>query len=318
MNGEAIKVSVLMITYNHEKYISSAIEGVLMQKTTFPIELVIGEDCSIDSTRTICEMYFRKSSNHINLLPSEANHGMIQNFIRTLEACKGEYIALCEGDDYWTDPLKLQRQVDFLESHLDYGMAYSKVKVFIEETNQYKKHCFGKSMSSIEEMLLGNYIPTSTVLFRKKIYYSYLEDIQPYQFKWLMGDYPMWLYFVSESKIKFLDNIVSVYRILGNSVSHSNDTNRDLIFQRSTLEIKLFFMKRYNILKLERKIWEHYFSMRANKVILNNGNISEFKKEISDCSVHSNINRILYILVTQSILRRIMRFYLTQKELILK
>jgi len=128
----------------------------------------------------------------------------------------------------------------------------------------------------------------------------------------------MWLYFVSESKIKFLDNIVSVYRILENSVSHSNDTNRDLIFQRSTLEIKLFFMRRYNLLKLERKIWEHYFSMRANKVILHNGNISEFNKELSNCSVHSNINSILYVLVNHSILRGIMRFYLSKKELILK
>jgi len=112
-------VSIICITYNHEPYIAEAIEGVLMQKCSFPIELVIGEDCSTDNTRKICEEYANKSE-LIKLLPTETNLGMMPNFIRTLQSCTGKYIAMCEGDDYWTDPLKLQKQVDFLEANAEY------------------------------------------------------------------------------------------------------------------------------------------------------------------------------------------------------
>lgn len=109
--------SILMITYNHEKYIAEAIEGVIKQKTSFKIELVVGEDCSTDSTRQICDDYASQYPDLIKLLPSEKTLGMQRNGMRTIEACTGRYIALCDGDDFWTDPLKLQKQVDFLEAN---------------------------------------------------------------------------------------------------------------------------------------------------------------------------------------------------------
>jgi len=110
MNTE-IKVSVLMITYNHEKYIREAIDGVLMQKTDFPIELIIGEDCSTDNTREIVIEYTKKHPEIVKpQLPNE-NRGMQNNFMGIYNAALGKFIALCEGDDYWTDPYKLQKQV---------------------------------------------------------------------------------------------------------------------------------------------------------------------------------------------------------------
>ena len=112
-----IIVSVLMITYNHENFIREAIDGVLMQKTTFPIELIIGEDCSTDSTRKIVVEYAEKYPDLIRPLLPGSNLGMMKNFNKTMEAAKGKYIAICEGDDYWTDPLKLQKQVDILEAN---------------------------------------------------------------------------------------------------------------------------------------------------------------------------------------------------------
>jgi glycosyltransferase involved in cell wall biosynthesis len=118
-------VSICMITYNHEPFIRQAIEGVLMQQTAFPYHLVIGEDCSTDQTRTICEDYAAAHPDRILLLPTAKNLGMVPNFKRTLEACTGKYTALCEGDDYWTDPLKLQRQVDFLEKDAEFGLVHT-------------------------------------------------------------------------------------------------------------------------------------------------------------------------------------------------
>lgn len=103
-----IMVSICMITYNHEPFIREAIEGVLMQQSTFPYELVIGEDYSTDRTRDICIEYQQKHPDKIRLLLNEKNLGVMPNFIQTLNACSSKYIALCEGEDYWTDPLKPQ------------------------------------------------------------------------------------------------------------------------------------------------------------------------------------------------------------------
>jgi len=122
-------VSVCMITYNHENFIKDAIEGILMQKTSFPIELIIGEDCSTDNTRKIVKDYEEKYPEIIFAQYSEKNLGMINNFLNVLQAARGKYIALCEGDDYWTDPLKLQKQVDFLEANPEYVICANRTKV---------------------------------------------------------------------------------------------------------------------------------------------------------------------------------------------
>jgi len=110
-------VSVFMMAYNHEKYISEAIEGVLMQKTNFDFEIVIGEDCSTDNTRQIILDYQQKYPGKFKLLLHDKNIGASANQSAVFNACTGKYIALCEGDDYWTDPYKLQKQVDFFEAN---------------------------------------------------------------------------------------------------------------------------------------------------------------------------------------------------------
>ncbi len=119
----APKVSVHMITYNHEGFIADAIDGVLAQITDFPIEIVIGEDCSTDLTRRICEDYRARHPGLIRLLYSEKNLGIQANSLRTFEACRGNYIAFCEGDDYWVNPHKLQRQVDHLDANPDVSIS---------------------------------------------------------------------------------------------------------------------------------------------------------------------------------------------------
>jgi glycosyltransferase involved in cell wall biosynthesis len=122
--GGGIKplVSVAMITYNHEAFILEAIEGVLMQETTFEYELIIANDCSTDQTNSKIEKLIQShpKSKLIKYFNHQTNLGMMSNAIFTLEKCGGKYIANCEGDDYWTDPLKLQKQVDFLEKNKDY------------------------------------------------------------------------------------------------------------------------------------------------------------------------------------------------------
>lgn len=118
-----ITVSICLITYNQENIISEVLDYILKQKTNFKYELVIGEDCSQDATRDICKEYKKSFPDTIQLLLNEQNMGLIDNFCSTVSHCSGKYIAICAGDDFWIDPLKLQKQVDFLENNPEYSMC---------------------------------------------------------------------------------------------------------------------------------------------------------------------------------------------------
>lgn len=159
-------VSVCMISYKHGKFIAQAIESILSQDVDFPIELVIGDDCSPDDTFDICETYARKDS-RVRLLPRERNLGVMPNFSRTLQACTGEYIALCEGDDYWTDSQKLRKQVEFLTSHPEYGGAAHQADVLVHEQVIRAFKIGVPSVIRTEHLLGGRLFHTAAVIFRR-------------------------------------------------------------------------------------------------------------------------------------------------------
>ncbi|MCB9361777.1 MAG: glycosyltransferase [Flavobacteriales bacterium] len=177
--SESLIVSVCIQTYNHERFIGKCIDSVLMQKTTFPFEILLGEDESIDDTRKICTEYAIKYPNKIRLfLHSRKNTIFINgdatgrfNINYNLKNSNGKYIALCEGDDYWTDPLKLQKQVDFLESNPEYVACYGGCKHVDENDNLIKKTRFSHYASPTSDLLLraqGAMI-TNSVMFRNVI-----------------------------------------------------------------------------------------------------------------------------------------------------
>lgn len=164
-------VSIASIAYNHEKYIAQAIDSWLMQKTMFPIEIVIGEDVSSDNTRSILLAYQKQHPDFIRLIITDKNVGMMPNFIRTLQSCKGKYIALCEGDDYWGDPYKLQKQVDFLESNPGYVLTYHNSTIIDENGNITKENRLTdiKTELTKEDLVYGHFIPTQTLVIRNVI-----------------------------------------------------------------------------------------------------------------------------------------------------
>ena len=135
-------VSIVCITYNHEPYLCQALDGFLMQRTTFPVEIILAEDCSTDGTRAICEEYAKRYPGKIRYIWSETNVGAVANERRAMEAAQGKYIAFCEGDDYWTDADKLQRQVDFMESHPDYSVCWHRCKhLLVENGDMHEDQC---------------------------------------------------------------------------------------------------------------------------------------------------------------------------------
>lgn len=242
-------VSISCITYNHASYIKECIDGFLMQKTNFNFEVLIHDDHSTDGTEEIIKEYAKQYPDIIKpLFEKENQYSLgkpIGSAVWNLPRARGEYIAICEGDDYWTDPYKLQKQVDFLESHPDYGMCYTKVKRFVPKNNKFIDE-WGGPNETMDKLLIENTIPTLTAVFHKAIYYNYLTEIHPSKRGWLMDDYPIWLYFAQNSKIKFINETTGVYRICTESASHSNDLEKIIRFNNSYHDIRTWYNSRQN------------------------------------------------------------------------
>lgn len=251
-------VSIRTSTYNHGPYIKQCIEGVLMQKTNFSFEYIIGEDYSTDETRKIVFEYAKKYPDVIRVITADYNVGSKANGRRCIRACRGKYMAICEGDDYWTDPLKLQKQVDFLEDNSEYGMCYTKVKYYHQELQVLGKE-WGGGYTSFEDLFKKNTIPTLSCLYRKSLYERYVLLVGPKIKDWKMGDYPMWLWFSHESKIAFLPIVTGVYRVLKNSASHSSTLETHLAFNISGMQIKEFFNDLFHLGIPDRKIKTMYW-----------------------------------------------------------
>ena len=175
MKSEELKqkpptVSICMIAYQIEQYIGKAIESIMMQQTTFDIQLVIGEDSSTDKTREICEEYALKYGNKIKLLPSDRHYGIQHNYYRTLKACTGNYIAFCDGDDYWTDPNKLQKQVEFLEQNPKCVLTFHPVDTYYEQNGTINKEVAQANTIFYEgKDVFHLHIPTLSVVFKNCI-----------------------------------------------------------------------------------------------------------------------------------------------------
>ena len=131
--SDKFSVSICVITYNHAPFISRSLDGMLIQETGFPFEIVIGEDSSTDETLKICELYAARYPGKIRLLKKVPNLGVKNNFKRTLNECKGKYTAICEGDDFWTDKYKLQKQVTFLENNPEYALCSTRFTICNEQ-----------------------------------------------------------------------------------------------------------------------------------------------------------------------------------------
>lgn len=222
-----MKVSVCMITYSHEKFIAEAINGVLMQECDFEIELVVSDDCSLDSTDIVIQNILRNHprASRIKYIKQEKNIGMMPNFIFAMKHCLGEYIALCEGDDYWTDPLKLQKQVDFLEKNDDYVLCFHKGEI-LKTDGEIVDDFLTKVPENYENIetltRFGNYILTPSVVFRNVIKeFPFEFELTP------IGDYFLYIMLAEYGKLKKLEEKMCVYRY-GGGFSSLNNINARL------------------------------------------------------------------------------------------
>jgi glycosyltransferase involved in cell wall biosynthesis len=216
MNADEVMVSICCITYNHGKFIAQAINGFLMQETNFICEILIGDDCSTDSTRETVQAFVEQYPDRIKLVPSVKNVGAHQNLINTVALAKGKYIALCEGDDYWTDPLKLQKQVDFLESNEDYVICCHYTRVIDEQNKTLYVHPQPVALQhTYFDLLAGKQeeTKTATVLYRNNWQVNHIYQ-QPWFFNCYAGDKIFKLSATQHTgkKIHVIPEVMSCYR----------------------------------------------------------------------------------------------------------
>lgn len=256
-------VSVTVATYQHVNYIRQCLEGILMQKTNFPYEIIVGEDGSVDGTQDICKEYAEKYPDRIRLFIRDRNlsqfvaeNGKVTRFngIWNRMSARGKYIAWCEGDDYWVDPLKLQKQVDFLESHPDYTLVCTDINYYIQRKDEFINAYFGNKKFPIKYtyndfLTKAWFVAPCTWVYRKEMC---KENEKPFDF--VVGDLPLLLELSSKGKVKYLDDVTAVYRVLDKSVSHFKDFAVSRNFVEGIFRIQLYYIGKNGNLDLLPKI----------------------------------------------------------------
>jgi glycosyltransferase involved in cell wall biosynthesis len=242
-------VSVCCSTFNHEKFIGHALDGFLMQKTNFAVEFLINDDCSQDKTPEILKEYENRFPGVFNVTYQTENQFSkgLKPFTHLLfPKVNGKYIALCEGDDYWTDPLKLQKQVDFLTGNEDYSMCFHRCKIVDENNNELEsdffKHLKEKDFSG-EEILEKWSIPTASVMFRSVFRNQITERAKNpgYYF----GDTPMFLTLLECGKAHCLQDCMSVYRVHKGGISKDTSPKKFIRWYNDHKTIKSDFTGKY-------------------------------------------------------------------------
>ena len=237
------KVSVCIPTYNHEKYISHAIESVLKQETDFDYEIILGEDESQDGTREICVGYARRNPDRIRLfLRSRKDVIYINgsptgrfNLIESYKAARGKYIAMLEGDDYWTDPLKLQKQADYLDNNPDCTLCFHNALRFDEKSQEFVGVEGPDEIKDKYQLsdLLNTFFPTCSTMYRNGL----IKEFPDWFLRMPWGDNPLHILHAQHGAIGFINEVMGVHRIHPGGIC----TGLDDISRSLTIIIQLNF-----------------------------------------------------------------------------
>lgn len=226
------KVSICITTYNHEKWIVQAIESVLCQKTDFPFEIILGEDDSDDNTREIVVDYASRYPKLIKAFLNDRKNVVYidgfatgrWNFINNIKNARGEYIAMLEGDDYWCDPNKLQKQVAILDTHPEHAICFHDAWIKESDGELVSDYITTKvaPVTTLHDLANGNYIHTPTCMFRRKN----MTEIPSWLWKTRIGDYPIHMINAKCGSIYKIDDRMAVYRNSGQG-THSSLSIKD-------------------------------------------------------------------------------------------
>lgn len=270
MDKKESVLSVALITYNHEKYIRQALDSILMQETDFDFEIVIGDDCSSDSTPDICNEYVLKYSN-IKYEKYDKNGGVSANWRKTIERCNSKYVALIEGDDYWTENYKLQKQVDFLEANKDYSLCFhNHIRIYdnepLRQPDMRANHIVNDKEYNVRELYKKWPIHTVTTCFRReKLRFSETFD------KYFFCDWYVFIWLAENGRVMGFKDVMSTYRLTGKSITgnHSPDFFLNLV-DKIYCYFDIDFNNRY------KNITDYWRAVSFRRVALANSGVKYF------------------------------------------
>lgn len=278
-------VSVICLTYNHAPYIRECMDGFLMQKTDFPFEVIIHDDASTDGTTEIVKEYATKYPDIIKpIIQTENQYSKHNNFGFIMEDCfsfaKGEFIAYCEGDDFWIDSKKLQKQVSFLKENQEYGFVHTDIyTAFWKES--YKLRIRGSIHIPegyvYKEILQSNFVATLSVLFRKNLCQFLRNEVAPIPY-W---DRIMWICFSRHTKFHYIPDRTAVYRIIKNSATHGDYKTILMTEFKGTSDLMDYLIKN----NIPNEDIRTFFHPRCQKIL----KLCYFAKDIKNLSKYWNL-----------------------------
>lgn len=296
-----VEISVCVQTFQHEKFIANCLDRILAQKTNVNFEILLGEDESTDETRNICIKYAQKYPNKIRLfLHHRENNIKISgsptgrfNFLYNLTQAKGKYIAFCEGDDYWKDPFKLQKQFDAMEENKDCSICFTAAEYHYlsRETNEmiskkiYRpKNAFDGKKFTLKEAIrpAGGFMPSASMFIRKK----YLSELPNWFFNAIVGDTPLTLYLGTKGDFLYLDSATCVYQIgTQGSWTHSSDHSK----RKKRVEGYIWILDQFD----EYSNYRYQSKIRIQKIKLRIGLMrSLIKKQLRPLRKFSLVDKI--------------------------
>lgn len=251
-------ISVIIITYNQQDTIARSIDSVLMQKCHLPFEIIIGEDASTDGTRVICQDYAKRYPDMIRLFCNEHNKGITDNYFDCLLQSRGKYIADCAGDDFWTDPMKLEKELSVMEQHPNVSMVITNWQFYDEQTRQVSPsrqiqhspitpgHDMLKAIITQKNMSVFH---LCTALYRSEIFRKAYQD-DPYMFRskdFCSEDMQIASAMAWYGDIAYLPDTTLNYSVGGKGVSNTNDSERQFQFVKQSTSLNKYLASKYQI-----------------------------------------------------------------------
>jgi glycosyltransferase involved in cell wall biosynthesis len=300
-------VSVCMITYNHQEFVSQAIDTIMSQQCDFEFQLIISDDHSSDNTLAICKEYQSKFPSKIIVIENDPNIGMMKNFIQVLSFSNSLYIAICEGDDYWTSNTKLQSQIDILRNNNTISIVAHHCDIYYQNKNEFepfhKKNV--KEILTLQDFIYGNYINTLSIVYRNNN-----VGFSDWMYQSKLGDWPLNLLLLQNGNVQFINESMGVYRIHSGGI-HQNAYNWDLMKRKQSFENAIFVLK-----NLENKLKPKFpkdFKISFSNYTLDKAwtelKMKEYKNFIQSIKtlVFSFPISSLKVLITRKVLKRQIR-----------